>query len=145
MMSDYALVGDEINEADRPTVFELRIYDHIPLLEPADFGIPEDAPRLDPLEYFITSGDAISKTKYLCKMAWQKYRDVKEYLKTKPKGQRKAYEKLAKEITGKCQSLMYKLINCRGESHFLETEWRGDAVIVVIAKNPRPRDNSLGV
>ena len=69
-MSDYVLIGEP---ADSPhAVFELRIWDHLNKIDPTEFGV-SDVPSLNPANYYVTSGDAISKTKQLVK-------DLKELL-----------------------------------------------------------------
>src|SRR5208283_1406468 len=93
--------------------YELDIYDHISVIDPKDFGYR--GKPFDPKAYFITSGDAIQKTKFLLK-------ELRAYAERIPKDNtdwRAAAE--AALIGG--QSMLDYLIQARGPSIFLETEW----------------------
>ena len=64
MMSDYVLIGEQATSPH--AVFELRIWDHLPKIDPKQFGLT-NVPSLNPADYYITSGDAISKAVQLVK------------------------------------------------------------------------------
>lgn len=117
----YPLVGESVDP--KIVAFELRIYDFVNKI---DFG--SVLPAFDPAYYYITSGDAIHKAKYM--------RDVLgEYLeKTVNKKHIAAIKKAIKQTN----NLINNLEVSRGPSCFLETD-RKDNMLIVVAKNPRPR------
>jgi hypothetical protein len=156
-MSDFHLIGDPFDEESRPSVFQLIIDDHIKFVNPKSFGIREQS--INPRDYFITSGDAIQKTKVLEKELWKlasrlrqrvidqmmteskisitKARD--RYKKGKgPKRPKKLrdYEKAVWAAAGQARSLINKLKKARGDACFFETEW-DDHRLLCIPKNPR--------
>lgn len=99
--------------ANRPEVFELVLSDFLPTL--TDFN---------PNDYFITSGDAVEKTKYMC-------RELKNLI---DKNTNMANE--YNDALVKCESLLQLLIVMRNPDLFLETEWMNHRLLC-IPKNPR--------
>ena len=99
-------VGEPIPDP-RPAVFELVIADHV-----------AGASGIDPRDYFITSGDAVSKAKALS-------RDLRQ----------------AGEFgeADRALRLVDALVAARGEACFLETEYASDHRLLCIPKNPRTR------
>lgn len=99
-------VGEPIPDP-RPAVFELVIADHV-----------TGGSGIDPHDYFITSGDAVSKARVLS-------RDLR----------------LAGEVgeADRASRLVDALVAARGEACFLETEWSPERKLLCIPKNPRTR------
>ena len=83
-MSDYHKVGDKII-GDHPAVFVLVLEEHVPYVNPKEYGIDEDG--INPHNYFITSGDAVEKAKILERDLWSYAGDTR----------RKACELIASE------------------------------------------------
>lgn len=156
-MSDYHQVGEEITGDNIPTVFELKLEKHVPYINPRDFGINEEG--INPLNYFITSGDAVEKTKIMEKSMWkyagemrkkaynllmqEKNIDIKEAQKLYKEGIRPNKPKefgefvsLVWSAAGKSRSLLNNLIKIKGDNCFLETEWDNHSLLC-ITKNPR--------
>jgi len=151
-MGEYHLIGEPIDQGNRPAVFELKIHGHLPLIEPNLFGLPDDTPTIDPHYYFITSGDALAKSIKL-------WRDILELIKelhgkyARPitikgkkkwiykKGYRK-YVETVLECAKSCQEMTNKLREAKGPNCFLETEWR-EQHLITIPKNPRVRTNII--
>ncbi len=135
-MTDYPLVGEQASQG-QPAVFELRLFDHLHAVRPDEFKLPLDTPSLDPRTYFVTSGDAVAKACQLeldtQKLVWRvaakskKSKALTRYLRR--------LQQLLKDVKG----LRQNLVDARGDSCFLETEWRSGA-LVVIPKNPRVRE-----
>ena len=138
--SEYHLVGVPFDPNMQPAVFELRIHDHIPAIKPEDYGLPADAPSFDPLDYFVTSGDAVHKTKFMSKELWAFAGKVRSYVGSyagnAPKDKKAAYEKAAWSAAGKANVLLNNLIKARDPACFLETEWRCHSLLC-IPKNPK--------
>lgn len=153
-------IGD--NYDIKPSVFELVIYDHVPFVDPTTYGLksPEYTSRsIDPAKYFVTSGDAVEKTKVLERDIWTLAGDLrklsyqiiekeqgcsaaeaqKKFRKgvrpLKPK-QFSAYESEVWKAAGSARKLLNALIAARGEDCFLETEWENHRLLC-IPKNPR--------
>lgn len=156
-MGDYVKIGQKI-EDQRPSVFELVIEDHVPFVNPVDFGLT-DTEGINPADYFITSGDAVEKAKVLEKELWKYAGDLR----------RKSYEIVAEENActpleaqalfrsgtrpkkpsgfSEYESAVWKAAGCsrkmrnalekaKGEDCFLETEWDNHQLLC-IPKNPR--------
>ena len=136
-VDENCLIGSKIPEP-RPTVFELRIYDHVQKLDPAKYGI-SGLPVFDPGQYFITSGDAIAKTRYMSKIAWAYAGQVKSIVGKSPKKKKAEFLKMAWATAGEVTRLLNHLIAARGDAIFLETDFR-EHHLLVVAKNPRVRE-----
>lgn len=117
-------IGDPIPEK-RPQAYELDVKEHVSILDPSKYGSKD--PVLDPVQYFITSGDAVAKSKALL-------RDLQEVV-AKAKGR---YATAAKKVVKQAEKLISDLETARGDACFLETEWE-DHVLYVIPKNPRDK------
>lgn len=113
----------------------VNIYDFVPHINPKDYGI-EEFESIDPITYFITSGDAVIKATFLEKAMWVLAGKVrKAYGKSKDKQHQKFQTDIWK-TAGKCRTLLKRLKEIRGKSIFAETEWR-DHKLIVIPKNPK--------
>lgn len=117
-------IGEPI-PVKRPQSYELNVLEHVKPLDPSEYGATGS--KIDPLEYFITSGDAVSKAKALLK-------DFKAIL---PKAKGK-YVTATKASIKATEELIRKLEEARGEACFLETEWESHT-LYVIPKNPRDK------
>lgn len=135
MYDDYIRVGDNIpNSYNKPYVLD--VYNFIPILTPPK---SVDMDILDPLNYFVTSGDAIQKTRQLGKDLYAYAGQARAILNS---GKRTKvmteFEKECWKAAGGCTTLMNALMKCRGEAIFLECEWN-QHVLLCIPKNPRMR------
>ena len=102
----YSRIGSTMPDP-RPAVFELVIGDHV-----------NTVAGIDPLDYFITSGDAVSKARIL---------------------QRDLRSAGAIHEADRANALVEALIAARGNAIFLETEYSSDHRLLCIPKNPRAR------
>lgn len=132
------LVGAEITDPPQP-VFELRLADHVPTVNPADYGIVFEF--VDPHRYYVTSGDAVEKTKILDRDMWRWAGRVRAALRGKKGAEKRAWKKFEKAVwqaAGRSRKLLMLLCAIRGKNVFLEQEWN-DRRLLVIPKNPRAR------
>ena len=107
-----------------------------PLNPPPSYNMP----AINPEEYFITSGDAVQKTKYLCKVLWRYAGQVRRKLKSmRPTAGDLEFERSCWRQAGAAVKMLHALIKIRGEHIFLETEWNSDRTLRVICKDPRVR------
>jgi hypothetical protein len=150
-------VGEPIGEI-RPAVFELIVADHVPFVDPKDFGLKNEK-SINPADYFITSGDAVEKTRFLEGVIWQfagelrkkSYELIEEELGcTHSEAQVKfrdgirpsslqgfpEYEAAVWKAAGCVRKLKNALLRAKGEDCFLETEWNNHKLLC-IPKNPR--------
>ena len=155
-MVNHHQVGEEVGD-DIPTVYELKLEQHVPYIDPKKYGVNEKG--VNPLDYFITSGDAVEKAKILERDLWkfagemrkkayellaeEKSIDIKEAQKLYRDGIRpekpSRFGELVSAIwsaAGKSRSLLNNLIKVRGDNCFLETEWDNHSLLC-ITKNPR--------
>jgi hypothetical protein len=107
------LVPDNAGElvATHPEVFELGLDEFLPTFD-----------EFNPNDYFITSGDAVEKTRFMLKQLkkLREERTIDEY-----------------DIAiVKCDNLLQLLIAMRQPDLFLETEWLNHRLLC-IPKNPR--------
>ncbi len=126
-MDDLPEVGSEF--IVRPPVFRLTINKHVKTIDHTKYSISDPALIIDPNYFFITSGDAIEKVKYM----------ILRYNELIGTIQDIEYKKEIEEARDQVSLLLDKLISAKGPNCFLETEWRGDNTLVVIPKNPRKR------
>lgn len=156
-MSDYPKIGDRI-VGDHPAVFELVLDEHVPFVDPKHYGIKNEE-GINPRNYFITSGDAVEKTKILDRDLWKYAGDTRkkayeiiasehniglqEAQKMYRDGTRPSkpkrfsdYEKALWSAAGKARALLNALIKAKAENCFLETEWEHHRLLC-IPKNPR--------
>lgn len=132
----YEIIG-EVEEAGKGP-FEIRVYDFIPRLEPPKCF--DNVDKMDPLDYFITSGDAVRKAEYLIDKLYSYAGTVRSELndmKTKYKNAQE-FEKKCWEAAGGAQKLLNALLTARGDAVFLEVEW-DDHILLCTSKNPRGR------
>lgn len=119
------------------TDYQLTISEHVPYVDPRSYGIAVDG--VDPAQYFVTSGDAVEKTKVLERELWELAGTVK---KAVGKSKLAKHKKLVAEVwsaAGKARALLALLTRVRGDAIFLECEWR-EHVLYVVPKNPRMKD-----
>lgn len=110
---------------DRPPAFELCVSEYVPALDPADFGL--DGPAFDPRSYFVTSGDAVAKTRVMI-------RDLRAMSETAAGG----WADAVSDGLRRAELMLAALISARGPHVFLETEHE-DHRLWVIPKDPRKR------
>lgn len=122
---DYPEIGEQSDK--RPAAFTLDILTHVPIVNPDDYNLPCDTPKINPEDYFVTSGDAVEKAKY---MAQQIRKLSKSVTHT-------GYAAALSVMADNADYLIEKLITARGPDCFLETEWCGGHILIVIPKNPR--------
>lgn len=157
-MEDYIhKIGDPIGEPP-PDVYELVIDAHVPFADPLVYGL-NDEPYVKPSDYYITSGDAVEKTKVLEKDLWVLAGDLRKrccqyiaeekkctYVKAqewyrkgfRPAGRRQfaMYEEAVWKSAGASRRLLNALKKAKGKNVFLETEWDSHRLLC-IPKNPR--------
>lgn len=156
-MADYVKIGEKFDDP-KPSVFELVIDEHVPFVNPADYGL-KDIEGVNPAEFFITSGDAVEKAKVLEKQLWQlagdlrrkSYQIISEEQNctpvdaqamfrsgTRPQSPPKFsdFESDVWKAAGNARKLRNALEKARGEDCFLETEWDSHQLLC-IPKNPR--------
>lgn len=121
------LVGDSFDESNCPLVFELRLSDWVETINPADYGLPQDTPSIDPKAFFVTSGDAVQKARYLVKSIVR----VVDQLDISP------YRHAVADMLPKAAKLVRALENIKGSNVFLETEYDAERKLRIIPKNPR--------
>lgn len=151
-------IGEKINGDDNPSVFELKIDDFVSLKHPASYSLPHDTPHINPVDYFITSGDAVEKAIVLEKDMWELAGNVRTISYEQLQKEKKCSEKKARQLhrngkrpkkkgyanyetdvwraAGQCRKLLNALKKAKGENCFLETEW-DDHKLLCIQKNPR--------
>lgn len=118
------------------SVYRLYVHEHVPLVDPTKYGLLQ-LPKIDPGAYFITSGDAVEKTRILQRDLWQLAGNIRRHsLKTKEKSKLRALESLAWQAAGASRKLLNLLVAIKGKNVFLETEWNNH-ILYVIQKNPR--------
>ncbi len=140
-----------------PSVFELVVSDHVTWADPHTYGL--DRAGINPIDYFITSGDAIEKTIVLDRQLWQLAGALRKELFQLIADDNKCdlaaaqslyrggvrphtlptfpdYEAAVWRAAGQCRKLLNALKIAKGDNVFLETEWV-DRKLLVIPKNPR--------
>lgn len=155
-------IGDQITD-QTPQAYELVVTDHVPILNPREHSLEELIPNmLDPRTYFITSGDAVEKTKVLAKDLWVlalkvrallvsqvrsefncDYNAAQKRIKSKKMKLKQhqhlpEFDRIVWEATSKCRHLLGLLLVARGVNRFLETEWSNHQLLC-IPKNPRKK------
>ncbi len=156
MDDQYPKIGEEIGNPP-PSVFELVINDHVPWVNPADYGV--GIAGINPQDYFVTSGDAVEKAKVLDRDLWRLAGELRKEmfrLIAEEQGcdQMKAqdlfragtrlsnpprfheYEAEVWRAAGQSRKLINALKNAKGVNCFLETEWDCHKLLC-IPKNPR--------
>lgn len=156
-MDEYPQIGQPIVEGEEPAAYELRIDDHIPFIDPKKYNLSEHS--IKPSDYFITSGDAVEKTKVLEKDLWALAGELRRKcynliaaenkctyakaqnlyrngIRPKKPAKLKLYENDIWKSAGACRRLLNALLKAKGANIFLETEWN-DHKLLCIPKNPR--------
>ncbi len=145
---------------DRPDVFELDLDEVLPYADPSLFE--QDYEGVKPLDYFVTSGDAVEKMRVLERDIWQHAGQVRKDLHQRLMEEKGctvteavsllsrgkypadeglvAYEAAMWQSAGRARKLLNLLIQARGEDCFLETEW-DDHRLLCIPKNPRKKND----
>lgn len=165
-VSDIVKISDDMIEF--PVVFELVIEDHVPYVDPAAYNLnPSDflltvIPSKKPVNYYITSGDAVEKTKVLDRDLWKLAGDLRKllidivsaYFKVDSKTAQRmlkdgitdadehvnnfiSYESAVWKSAGRSRKLLSLLTRARGRDIFLETEWDHNHRLLCVRKNPR--------
>jgi len=150
-------IGDDFGP-ERPAVFELVIEDHVPFVDPKAYGLT-DVGYVKPHDYFVTSGDAVEKTRVMDRDLWKLAGDLRKHVyhliaeenKCSPNEAQDLfrdgvlpkhpprfveYESAVWKAAGQSRKLFNALLKAKGDAIFLETEWN-DHVLHVIPKNPR--------
>jgi hypothetical protein len=165
MNDGFAKIGEPISEPP-PSVFELVIEDHVPFVNPKSYGLANAGDLtscINPADYFVTSGDAIEKTKILERDIWQLAGELrkrsyalleKEHGCTSAEAQAlfrdgirpsrpkhfHEYEVAVWKAAGQARKLLNALSKAKGDNCFLETEWENHKLLC-IPKNPRTPRN----
>ena len=102
-------------------IYELVVNEFVEPINPPS-GIQLE--QIDPNQYFITSGDAIQKTKYMAKVLWAYAGRARKILKSvkKPPKDLVEFEKHCWKQAGGVNRMLAALIRARGKDIFLETE-----------------------
>lgn len=154
--SEYHIIGTPIDIDQDPQVFELIISEHIPYIRSEVYGLDEK--QINPADFFVTSGDAIQKTKYL-KLCFEELASelrgkclemisLEESNKTKAEkifnknlrdedwsSLQSYYIDIEKNVAH-TQKLISLLEEAKGSNVFMETEWNNHHLLC-IPKNPR--------
>lgn len=124
-----------ISDSDE-CVYELILSDFVyPLIPPDELDVVSFDPRI----YFITSGDAVCKSRILSRDLWNyagMIRKKTNNLKRKTK-KITEFEKLCWAVAGQASKMINCLIKARGTAIFLETERGENGSLLVLCKNPR--------
>lgn len=119
------------------TVYELDIYDFMQPLEPP----PEfEMDNVDPVRFFITSGDAIQKVEYIIEFLGE-YKGQAESKYSEMEDQNEEMAEFVFDCSEQLEcakKLLDELIYVRGDNVFLETEWI-EHKLRCLVKNPRAR------
>lgn len=126
---DIALVGDSFDESNCPLVFELRLNDWVETINPTDYGLSQDTPSVDPKSFFVTSGDAVQKARYL----------VRSIVKVVDELDVSQYKHDVANTLSQAAKLVRVLEEVKGKNVFLETEFDAERRLLVIPKNPRSK------
>jgi hypothetical protein len=128
------------SDMDDSDHFTLVVNDYVPFIDPVNYGIDqEEMAGINPADYFVTSGDAVSKATMLEKEMWTLAGIAqKRFGRSKVKVRRQFAAALWK-AAGKCRALVNKLKKVRGSALWLETAWE-DHKLICVPKNPRKKD-----
>lgn len=149
-------IGEEIGSTP-PPVFQLILDDHVKCVNPADYNIT--ARLIKPVDYFVTSGDAVEKARILERDLWELAGELRkkccaiiaeEHSCTQSKANElyqsgirpqnpaglKEFESEIWKSAGFSRKLVNALLKAKGDNIFLETEWENHRLLC-IPKNPR--------
>lgn len=150
-------IGEPIGDPPA-AVFELVIKDHIPWVNPVDYGL-DNRESVNPHDYFVTSGDAVEKAKILNTDLWRFAGNLRkemfqligeehgcDHAKAQElfrSGTRSTtlprfheFEAEVWKAAGRGLKMLNALKAAKGENCFLETEWNSH-LLYCIPKNPR--------
>lgn len=153
---DLPRIGDPIQHPP-PPVFELFISEHVSTIDPREFGVDRDG--INPVDYFVTSGDAVEKAKILDRDLWQlagalrreayaliaadhkcdliQAQDLfRQGIRPQNPARFGELEAATWKAAGQSRKLLSALKAAKGTNIFLETEWQ-DHHLLCIPKNPR--------
>lgn len=151
-------VGELIGDPP-PSVFELILEEHVKFVDPKKYNLNEKS--INPANYFITSGDAVEKTKVMERDFWNFAGELRKKcyaviaeensctnsraqelyrtgVRPKEPAGLKEFESEIWKAAGACRKLLHALKKAKGTNIFLETEWDNHRLLC-IPKNPRAR------
>lgn len=134
-MEDYYTKIAYLRDSDQlADVYELVIEDHVQYIDPKNYKLT-NALEICPKEFYVTSGDAVEKTKALLR----EYKSIISQLTAKATSSKLA-DYVADLILQQsaAEEMLALLIKARGTSIFLETEWNQHHLLC-IPKNPRAK------
>lgn len=134
MDDNHVKISSLIDSDTTADVYWLIIDDFITTVNPSDYSLGKDIPSINPNEFFITSGDAVEKTKALLR----EYDDVILTLANKNEESHSEYLSDLYIQRSNVDALLALLIKARGTNIFLETEWNQHKLLC-IPKNPRAK------
>lgn len=117
--------------------YEINIYDYVEKVDAAAHGIT-DLDTIDPVDFFITSGDAVSKAKMMEQRLWALAGMARKRYGKSKRRLHKSYLQKIWVVAGRARRFTNILKTMRGDAVFAETEWR-DHKLYVTPKNPRQR------
>ena len=107
--------------------FFIEVDKHIRFVDPKKYKSAEAG--IDPMRYFITSGDAVQKIGIMI-----------QHVRTAIKKNKNAYGKALQKMLKEATTLQKAFLKIRGPHCFLETEWDSHR-LVCVPKDPRKRDD----
>lgn len=107
--------------------FFIEIDKHIKFVDPKKYKSADAG--IQPMRYFITSGDAVQKISILI-----------QHIRTAVKKNKNAYGKALQKMLKEATTLHKVFLKIRGPHCFLETEWDSHRLLCV-PKDPRRRDD----
>ena len=107
--------------------FFIEVDKHIRFVDPKKYKSAEAG--IDPMRYFITSGDAVQKIGIMI-----------QHVRTAIRKNKNAYGKALQKMLKEATTLQKVFLEIRGPHCFLETEWDSHR-LVCVPKDPRKRDD----
>jgi hypothetical protein len=107
--------------------FFIEVDKHIRFVDPKKYKSAEAG--IDPMRYFITSGDAVQKIGIMI-----------QHVRTAIRKNKNAYGKALQKMLKEATTLQKAFLKIRGPHCFLETEWDSHR-LVCVPKDPRKRDD----
>ena len=134
-MDDRHVKVSDLRTSDKTAdIYELVIEEHVIELKPTKYKLA-NVPVIKPNDYFITSGDAVQKTKALIRDYKEAIDALQQLILNIDVG---AYLNDIKVQYSRAQEMLELLLKARGSNIFLETEWNQHK-LYIIPKNPRAR------
>jgi len=122
---------------------EINIYDFFSVLivpscfEKQKIGLfDEEICNVDPKRFFVTSGEALQRTRYLHDFYVNYLANVRKQHKKIQSTESELFIDLCKTQVDGAKKILKKFIEIRGNDIFLETFWHEDK-LTVTGKNPR--------